>query len=199
MNAPITPSLRERHKIAVHEAILDAVERRLQHAGLDELTFAQVGQEAGISDRTVYRHFPTKDALLKAFWLRVQANLGLEASIRSWADYLATRPLSFVEMDRRERVMRAVLSSFQARDARQRLNDERQAGIRRVVADAGVSLPEPEFTELCALVHLLGSAPTWQALKDSWGIEGEQAGRAAARALSTLVEEAKRRAPKQSR
>ena len=53
-----------RHKRATREAILDAVERCLERGGLDELTFLQIAQEAGVSDRTVYRHFATKDAIL---------------------------------------------------------------------------------------------------------------------------------------
>ncbi|HEX5378398.1 MAG TPA: TetR/AcrR family transcriptional regulator [Phenylobacterium sp.] len=182
----------ERHKLATREAILDAVERRLQDGGLDELTFMQVAQEAGVSDRTVYRHFPTKDALLEAFWRRVQQSLGIATSTRSWADYLATRPAAFAEMDRREAVLRAVMNSSQAHEARLRLNAERQAGIRRVVAEAVGELPEPQFTELCALVHLLGSAPAWQALKDYWGIEGDAAGRVVAQAVATLADAARR-------
>lgn len=184
-----------RHKRATREAILDAVERCLERAGLDELTFLQIAQEAGISDRTVYRHFATKDALLEAFWLRVQQSLGIGASTRSWADYVATRPAAFAEMDRREAVMRAVMSSAQAHEARLKLNEERQAGIRKVVAEAVGELAEPQFTELCALVHLLGSAPTWQAMKDYWGLDARDAGRVVAQAITTLTEAAKRAAP----
>jgi AcrR family transcriptional regulator len=184
----------ERHRLATREAILDAVERRLQVGGLDELTFMQIAQEAGVSDRTVYRHFATKEALLEAFWRHVQQSLGIAASTRSWDDYVATRAASFAEMDRRQAVMRALLSSAQAREARLRLNQDRQAGIRRIVADEVGDLPEPDFTELCAVVHLLGSAPAWQALKDYWGIEGADAGRVVAQAVSILAGAAKRRA-----
>ena len=182
-----------RLKNASRAAILDALERCLQHNGLDELTFAQVAQEAKVSERTVYRHFPTKDALLEACWAHVQQTLGIELSTRSWKDFIATRPEAFAEMDRRERLLRAVMQSRQAHDARLRINSQRQAGIRRVVADAVGELPEPAFTELCALVHLLGSAPAWAALKDYWGIEGADAGHLVARAIATLAAAAKKR------
>lgn len=192
-------SFHERQRLANQEAILDAVERRLLVAGLDELTFAQIAAEAGVSERTVYRHFPTRQALLEAFWLMVQKTLGLAESMRSWRDFLFTRPAAFEEMDRREPMMRAVLSSRQAREARAGLHRDRQAGIRKVVAEKTGDLPEPDFTNLCALVHVLGSAPTWQALKDSWGIDGADAGRLAAQAITDLVDAAIRRAaPPQS-
>ena len=196
MNIAAPLGFHARQKRATQEAILDAVERRLSAGGLDELTFADVGQEAGVSDRTVYRHFATKEALLEAFWLRVQETLGLEASVRSFADYLATRPATFERMDAREPMMRAVMASDQARRARRGILAERQAGIRRIVAEATGGLAEPEFTELCALVHLLGSAPAWATLKDNWGIEGAEAGRLAARAIETLIAAAKAPTPR---
>jgi AcrR family transcriptional regulator len=182
---------RERQKRATEESILDAVERCLSRTTVDDLTYLQISLEAGIADRTVYRYFPTKEELLAAFWWRVQQTLGLERATRSLADYLETRPQAFGQMDEREPVMRALIASPQARQARRRLRKERQDGIRRLVAQAAPDLPEPEFTELCGLVHLLGSAPTWQALKDGWDLDGPQAGRLAARAIETLVEAAK--------
>jgi AcrR family transcriptional regulator len=180
-----------RHARATRDAILDAVERRLEQGGVDDLTFLQIAQEAGVSDRTVYRHFATKDALLEAFWLRVQQSLGIATSTRSWADYVATRPAAFAEMDRRDPVLRALMNSSQAHEARLKLNQDRQAGIRKVVAEAVGDLPEPRFTELCALVHLLGSAPAWQAMKDYWGLEAQDAGRVVAQALTILTEAAR--------
>jgi AcrR family transcriptional regulator len=187
MNEPATAGYHALHKNSTREAILDAVERCLSRAGLDELTFGQVAQEAGVSDRTVYRHFETKEAMLEAFWIRIQQTLGLERSTRSWKDYVETRPEAFTLMDKREQLIRAVLQSVQAGQARKRVAKVREASIRRVVADRMGHLPEPEFTELCALVHLLGSAPAWAALKDYWGIEGARAGRVVARAIATLA------------
>jgi AcrR family transcriptional regulator len=177
-------------KGATREAILDAVEHCLMDSGLDALTFAQVAQAADISERTVYRHFATKEALLEAFWGRIQQTLGLQQSTENWDQYLATRPLAFAEMDRRDNVLRALMRSGQAHEARLRINAKRQAGIRKVVAEAVGDLPEPAFTELCALVHLLGSVPAWAALKDYWGIEGEHAGQVVARAISALASSA---------
>jgi AcrR family transcriptional regulator len=179
-------------KNSTREAILDAVERCLSTGGLDQITFSQVAQEAGVSERTVYRHFETKELMLEAFWRRLQQTLGIERSTRSWKDYLDTRPEAFEQMENRERLIRAVMQSAQAHDARLRINAARQAGIRRVVTDGVGKLPEPAFTELCALVHLLGSAPAWAALRDYWGIDGARAGRVVARAIAALASAATR-------
>lgn len=195
MNAPAQPGFHERHRLATREAILDGVERRLSGAGLDELTFADVAQASGVSERTVYRHFPTKDALLEAFWGRIQQTLGLETSTRSWADYLSSRREAFAQMDAREPMIRAVMTSKQARETRIRINATREVGIRKVVAEAVGDLPEPRFSELCALAHLLGSAPAWQTFKDYWGVEAERTGEVVAWAMKVLAEAAKAEAP----
>ena len=133
------------------------------------------------------------EAHLRQAGTHAPQTLGIALATRSWKDFVATRPEAFAGMDRRERLLRAVMQSRQAHDARLRINSQRQAGIRRVVADAVGELPEPAFTELCALVHLLGSAPAWAALKDYWGIEGADAGHLVARAIATLAAAAKKR------
>jgi AcrR family transcriptional regulator len=189
MSEPVTYHAMQR--TATRESILLAVERCLAERGLDELTFSQVAQEAGVGERTVYRHFATKDDLLEAVWRRVQQVLGMEHSTRSWRDYLETRPQAFTVMEAHRPLLQAVLRSAQAQHARRRVSELRRTGIRKVVAEAAGELPEPAMTEICALVHLLGSAPAWSALREYWGIEGERAGEVVARAIAIVVANAR--------
>jgi len=75
MNTPRSgyPSgLRDRQKAATRDEILRAIARKLETTPLDDLGFAEIAQEAGVGERTVYRHFPTKEALLGAFWAWMQ-------------------------------------------------------------------------------------------------------------------------------
>ena len=67
-----TPGLRDRQKAATRDEILRAVARKLETTPLEDLSFAEIAQEAGVGERTVYRHFPTKEALLGAFWAWMQ-------------------------------------------------------------------------------------------------------------------------------
>jgi len=71
---PPTPvNLRDRQKAETREQILRAVARQLEAGPLEDLSFADIAHEAGLGERTVYRHFPTKEALLGAFWAWLQA------------------------------------------------------------------------------------------------------------------------------
>lgn len=57
-------SLRETHKAFTRAIIEDAAWGLFATRGYDDVTLAEVADEAGVGLRTVYRYFPHKDALL---------------------------------------------------------------------------------------------------------------------------------------
>lgn len=67
--------LRHSQREATREAILQSVRRRLESGSLEDATFGEIAADSGIAERTVYRYFPTREALLGAFWtwLQIQA------------------------------------------------------------------------------------------------------------------------------
>lgn len=69
---PPSPSLRDRQREETREQILRAVGRQLESAPLEDVSFADIAKDAGVGERTVYRYFPTKEALLGAFWAWLQ-------------------------------------------------------------------------------------------------------------------------------
>jgi glycosyltransferase involved in cell wall biosynthesis len=69
MKSPQVPSSpRDRQREETREQILKAVSRQLERGQMDDVSFAEVAKDAGVGERTVYRYFPTKEALLGAFW-----------------------------------------------------------------------------------------------------------------------------------
>ena len=65
-------NLRDRQKAETRDQILAAVGRKLETESLEDLSFAEIASEAGVGERTVYRHFPTREALMGAFWAWLQ-------------------------------------------------------------------------------------------------------------------------------
>ena len=67
--------LRHSQREATREAILQSVRRRLEAGTLEDANFGEIAADAGVAERTVYRYFPTREALLGAFWtwLQIQA------------------------------------------------------------------------------------------------------------------------------
>src|SRR5215831_739457 len=59
-------SLIERHTDATQRLILDTAIELLENRGVKELTVRSVAREAGISERTVFRYFASRDEFLDA-------------------------------------------------------------------------------------------------------------------------------------
>src|SRR3954451_17443979 len=61
-----TETLRQQHATITRERILAAVAELVERREAQELTMPGVAAEAGVSLRTVYRHYQTRDELLEA-------------------------------------------------------------------------------------------------------------------------------------
>lgn len=64
--------LRERMLQVRHEAIIDSVNRLLAERGYDMMTVDEVAADVGIAKASLYKHFPSKEALAAAAMTRVQ-------------------------------------------------------------------------------------------------------------------------------
>ena len=64
--------LRERMLQVRHEAIIDSVNRLLAERGYDLMTVDEVAADVGIAKASLYKHFPSKEALAAAAMTRVQ-------------------------------------------------------------------------------------------------------------------------------
>lgn len=180
--------LRDRQRDQTRSRILEAAAAVVESAGVEALSFARIAKEAGVQERTVYRHFANRDALLQAFWHWVNERAGITGFPRSEAALLAAPPRSYTGFDRNANLIRALLSTPQGREFRLRVNGERQAALRQSLGDILPGLPERQQIWLCAAVQLLYSATGWATMKDYWGLEGEEAGRAASWAIRTLLD-----------
>src|ERR1700759_947199 len=77
MRSPVTPpNLRARQREETREHILRAVGHQLGQGPLEDLSFAEIAKDAKVGERTVYRYFPTKEALLGPFWAWMQSQAG---------------------------------------------------------------------------------------------------------------------------
>lgn len=185
--------LRERQMKETKEAIFRAATEQLADHGLAEFHIPRLAEAAGVSVRTVYRYFPTKDALLEAFAEWLDNQIGTPTGPRSLDELPGGVEAIFAAFDENEDVIRSQWATPQGRAIREKGRGPRLAAIRDAVRQTVPHLSAKEQREATAIFSLLHSSRTWQALKDDHGMDGREAGRTVAWALRTLVDDLKRR------
>lgn len=192
MNISVQTPLRERLRQATVDTILEAVSTCLSDTGLNDLTFAQVALAAGMGDRTIYRHFATKEALLAAWWAKHKEELG-QPRFPETAKATISFPLrAFPSMDKQAFVIRGAVLSAQGRAMTLSHNEARQLAFLKVARDVAPDLDPKEHEELAAIIQLLQSATAWLTMRDYWSFDGERSGAAASLAIKALLNAARR-------
>jgi AcrR family transcriptional regulator len=184
---PTDAPLRDDLAAAARDRILAAVGRLFERAPERDMTMDEVAAEAGVGRRTVFRHFATKDALLEAFWTRMNASLGMRVWPETEADLTALPPALFARLDAVEAVVRAAHASPAGRRMRLAANPERRAAFETSLAAATAGLDPAAARRVHAVAQLLFSATAWQTMREVWGLSGPEAGEAAAWGLRAIV------------
>ncbi len=176
---------------ATRERILAGVRTMFEEDPDTALNIETLADISGVNRRTIFRHFPTKEDLLSAFWKSANASLGVQFWPQSEADLVELPPDLFAALDRIEGIVRASHSSSAGRQMRLRANAERQAAFEKSLAGIAADLPPERAKQLLASVQLMFSATAWQTMKDYWGLSGKDAGKATAWAIGALLDAAR--------
>jgi AcrR family transcriptional regulator len=180
------PSVTEAKAALVRERVLDAVGALI--AAGDDITFAKAAAAAGVPERTVYRHFPSRDSLVAALFEHTNRRIGFDGE-------LPATPAAMSDMVRRvfpgfdtvAPVVGELLASPEGRRARLGALEARQAAALDVVANARPDLDPVAARHLAAVVQVLGTAAVWQALRDFWAMDGTEAATAVTTVLDVLL------------
>lgn len=182
-------SLRERKAAVIRDAILDALAERLDHDDPDDIAMPQVAAEAGVSLRTLYRYFPTRDAMFDAVGDHVVARLGLPRQIEG-ADDIA--PV-FLESARRgaqsPQLVRAMLWTRLGRRARSSHRRRRVESITAALGEVSSHLTPAEARRRAGAIVYLASLPAWITVSEECGLSAEDARLGIAWAIRTLIAE----------
>jgi len=179
--------LRDRQAEQTRELILQALTEQLADAGLKDFSIPRLALRAGVSVRTVYRYFPTKDALLEefAYWLDLQ--IGSAEPPATIEELVTLSESAFPAFDEMEPLIRAQWLTPHGRASREVGRKRRLANWRKVLSDVADNLPADEQRRGLGIVLFLLSSRSWQALKDEFDMDGRESGKAVSWALRTLI------------
>ena len=179
--------LRAEQAAATKDRIIDAAVALLQHREV-ALGMQDVADRAGVSVRTVYRAFPTKEDLL----------LGVLGEITSRFDRAAGPPPTTSEelldsipgavraVYELEALYRALFATAAGQEAHRSTAGARSASVDRAFEDGLDGVDERQRRLIVSLLHLVTSSKSVLWLKDYAGLDVDEASDAISWAVSAL-------------
>lgn len=183
--------LREEQAARTREKIEQAAASLMQSADDPEaITYKAVAKRAGVTEMTVYRHFPTREDLLRGLWRQLNARMGAGIGMPASIDELLAQHGNLLRgFDRIAPQIVASITTPQGREMRAALNPQRRRAFRAIVDEAAPHLGPAARTRAAAILQLLHSAHAWMSLRDQWGMDGREAAEATRWAIDVLLQQ----------
>jgi AcrR family transcriptional regulator len=181
-----SPARRER-AAATRERIIDAGARLVRGFTTwdwDELTFRAVAERAGVSERTVYRNFPSERHLHDAIMARLEDQAGIsydDVELDNLADVTARVFASLRRFAIKDTIGTPRGPAFAGADAR------RHDALNRAVTARAPELPDPQRRALAGLLDVLWSPPTFERLIGAWNLDNAEAVSAAQWLIAKVI------------
>lgn len=190
MTTPGTESLRERQARAVREELRGAFVRLVAERGVEDVSLADVAAAAGVSERTLYRHYASREALVEA--IRDEDVSALDLQIRERAGaYSITDPDVMVRVyevfeDHAELMEVGRLLRLAGQD------EQASAGRTDSVRRAFEGMVHPDaIDQVVAIGRVLGGVDAWLRMREpDIDLDNERAGHAVQWALQVILEAA---------
>jgi AcrR family transcriptional regulator len=185
-------SLREQHAAATRERILAAVADLLERGAIEDLTVPAVAQASGVSLRTVYRYYATRDDLLEAAGRWIGTELMDHRYPRDLDEVAELYQAGVRDFDEHPGLVRALAFSQLGREVRGYRRRERLEAIGRALRTELTGLDEAELRRAEAVLAYLHNMLAYTTLREEGGLSGDEVGEAVGWAIRTLIEDLRR-------
>lgn len=179
--------MRREQREGTRQRILDAgseLAHRARTWDWDELTIGAIARQAGVSERTIYRHFPSERELHEALMRRLEDEAGVS--------YEALTPGNLADMTTK---LFASLPSFAVapaigprRTAFATSDVRRRESLLRAVAELTADWPAKDRQMAAAALDVLWTPLSYERLTGNWEFSAKDATRAVTWALERVVE-----------
>lgn len=185
-------ALRSRQTDLTKQVILEALADLVVEEGVHAFSVRDVAKRAGVSQRTVYNHFPNRRLLLDGLAEVIDQafrdqDLREPESLEDLDDSIAAAFEALGEMDRMVQayVMLTIGARIQAR-----VREERSSRVEEILRrDLGGHVEPAAVPAVAGVIRLLFSSTAWYLLVHHHRVDADVGGRTVQWALDLIVEE----------
>jgi len=183
MSSAKIASLHARRNELSRQEILEAALRLLEEGTVGELTARAVAKRANVAERTVFRHFASREDLLDAVAEALRARLATPPAPRSLEELLAMPRALFTRLEATRSLTQAALHSELFHRMRETEARVRWKAIGEIVDRAAPRRGERERRIAATNIRYWLSATTWHYYRFYFGFTLEESIAAAETAL----------------
>lgn len=185
-------TFREEQAAQTRERVVRAAADLLSESDGSDLSMNDVADRAGVSVRTVYRSFATRDELLDAVigWIGDRFNRQVGPPPATRDDYVENAPQMIRAIFEVEPLYRALFATAAGRASHRRKQRSRLKEIQRAFETETAGMDDGQVLRFAAVLHLLSSSQGALFMKDYWGLDADSIGRAVQWTIRTLADAA---------
>jgi AcrR family transcriptional regulator len=188
--APRTYSspLRAEQAAATRDRIVDATVALLQDGDLG-FGMQDVADQAGVSVRTVYRAFPTREDLLAGVLAVIKERFEASAGTppRTSGEFRSSVVPAVRAIYELEPLYRALFATLEGRESHRRSAGERRVYVEAAFAEEIAGLTLRQSQQFAALMHLVTSSSGVFFMKDYAGLDRDATAEALSWAMAALT------------
>jgi AcrR family transcriptional regulator len=186
-------SLADRKRRVTRDAVVDAVIETIGELGLD-FSVQDAADRAGVTHRTIYRYFPSRQALVDAVAERYEEWLTEQGATDpgTLEEGLVHIEKLFRLFDGNPDVVRAHAMRVIAGGERPPPSRQRTERWWHTFEASLPHLPREEVEPLFAICRTLAGSVGWYLLTSQFGLSGEQAGRGVRRVIEVMIADLRR-------
>lgn len=186
---------RDQAKVETRDAILEATVKVIIEEGIVGFTVENVAKAAGVSHRTVYRHFDSREAILEGLQdmlFERQAKAGLKPP-KDAAHFVEIVGRFFEEFSKEADAMRASVIAATALRHQTKMQSQSFALIERALQAEYEHIPPSEIRDAAAAIRSITGRYGWYVMAVDMELSGKECARAATFAVRAMVQDLERR------
>ena len=188
-----TTTLADRKHELTRKLILDAAVDLLERSPVNELTVRAAAQHANISERTVFRYFPSRDDLLDAVTGEIRIRMAMPAPPETMAQLLAAPRALYEAFEKAAGLTKAALHSELYERMRESGAKERWRAVAKLIDALAPHMPAWERTIAAANIRYYLAASSWHYYRYYFGFSLDESIDCAEAAVRLAVESLKKK------